>query len=126
MINGEDFVVLGKDNSLLDDVTLLAGEPRVRYIYAEDSKISGVRSQWEEFFGERVLIYSREEAIDKGLFGDRVIDLVRDRIGDLIVIASNKLILVEPEREALQCAMVGHHGGLTSDEVEIPLLSYQA
>ena len=126
MINREDSVVLGKANSLLDDATLLAGEPRVRYIYAENSKISSIRSQWEEFFGERVLIYSREEAIDKGLFGDRVIDSVRDRIGDLIVIAGNKLILVEPEREALQCAMVGHHGGLTSDEVEIPLLSYQA
>jgi hypothetical protein len=32
------------------------------------------------------------------------------------------LILVEQEREMLQIAMVGHHGGLTKNEVEIPLL----
>jgi len=45
-----------------------------------------------------------------------------ERIGDLIVIANEDFILVEMEREELQIAMVGHHGGLTPAEREIPLL----
>jgi hypothetical protein len=45
-----------------------------------------------------------------------------ERIGDLIVIANEDFILVEMEREELQIAMVGHHGGLTPAECEIPLL----
>jgi hypothetical protein len=48
-----------------------------------------------------------------------------DRIGDLIVIAQGNFILVEPEREELQLAMVGHHGGVTKAETEIPLLMHQ-
>ena len=125
MINREEFVVLGKENSLLDGVDLLAGEPRVRYLYAEHSRISGIRARWEDFFGAKVTILSRQDAIDHGLFGPTVLDSVRERIGDLVAIANEKIILVEPDREALQCAMVGHHGGTTSDELEIPLLTFQ-
>ena len=70
-------------------------------------------------------IFSRGEAISSGLFGGDVhLDFI-ERIGDLIVIAKGSLILVEKERESLQIAMVGHHGGMTSDELEIPLLYRQ-
>jgi hypothetical protein len=31
--------------------------------------------------------------------------------------------MVELDRQELQLAMVGHHGGITKAEVEIPLLS---
>jgi len=32
---------------------------------------------------------------------------------------------VEQQREELQLAMVGHHGGVTQAELEIPLLLHQ-
>jgi predicted AlkP superfamily pyrophosphatase or phosphodiesterase len=124
MINRRDFIVVGKENDLLKDVKLMAGEPRVRYLYADEAKIAQVKSRWEEHLGDRVEVLHRSEAISAGLFGDKVLDHVRDRIGDLIVIAKGELILVEIEREQQQCAMVGHHGGTTKAEVEIPLLTY--
>jgi len=31
------------------------------------------------------------------------------------------LVLIEPDKEKQQLAMVGHHGGLTPAELEIPL-----
>jgi hypothetical protein len=46
-----------------------------------------------------------------------------ERIGDLVVIANDEFILVEPDREELQLAMVGHHGGITEAETAIPLLT---
>lgn len=123
MINRDDFCVLGKENDLLRDVDLLAGEPRVRYLYCDWSKVDAVRSRWQNYFGERITILTREEAIASGLFGPEVTQAASDRIGDLVAIANGNLILVEPEREALQCAMVGHHGGVTFAETEIPLLT---
>jgi hypothetical protein len=125
MINRKDYVVIGKENDLLKGVRLLAGEPRVRYLYVEEDLIPDVRRRWEEYFGDRIEIKSREEALTSGLFGDRVLEHVKERIGDLIVIAREELILVESQRESQQCAMVGHHGGITPAEVEIPLLNYQ-
>ena len=39
-----------------------------------------------------------------------------------IAIANNDLILVDPARVREETSMVGHHGGVTDIEVEIPLL----
>jgi predicted AlkP superfamily pyrophosphatase or phosphodiesterase len=125
MLNRTDYVVVGDGNDLLEHVDLMAGEPRVRYLYTSESKLEIVRERWLEFFNDRVEIFSRGEAITAGLFGGEVHPDFIERIGDLIVIAKGSLILVEKARESLQIAMVGHHGGMTSDELEIPLLYRQ-
>jgi hypothetical protein len=43
-------------------------------------------------------------------------------MGDLIAIPSDDLILIDPARVKEESSMVGHHGGTTDIEVEIPLL----
>jgi len=123
MINRTDYIVLGDENALLDGVELLAGEPRMRYLYLPSERVARVKSLWNEELGDRVLIYEREEAIAAGLFGGPVAPSVLERIGDLIVVAGSGLVLVETGRAAQQIAMVGHHGGLTDAECEIPLLA---
>lgn len=125
MINRQDYCVLGKENDLLQNVTLLGGEPRVRYLYLQPDTMEETRSQWQEYLGNKVTIFSREEAISLGYFGPTVADKNIERIGDLVVIANDNFILVEPDREELQLAMVGHHGGVTAAETEIPLLMQQ-
>lgn len=122
MINRGDFVVVGKENDLLEDVKLMAGEPRVRYLYVDEDKRELVRQRWQSQLGESVTVLTRAEAVANGLFGS-VRDSVVERIGDLVVIAEGNFILVEKERESQQCAMVGHHGGRTNKECEIPLLA---
>lgn len=125
MINRRDFVVVGKENDLLEKVKLMAGEPRVRYLYVDQDDVESVKSRWQEYFGDRIEIHTRQEAISAGLFGEGVSESVAERIGDLVVIAKGELVLVEIERESQQCAMVGHHGGTSLAEVEIPLLQLQ-
>lgn len=122
MINRGEFVVVGKENELLNDVRLMAGEPRVRYLYVDEDKRDLVKRRWQDRLGELATVLTRDEAVSKGLFG-QVNESVLDRIGDLVVIAESNFILVEIEREAQQCAMVGHHGGTTKAEYEIPLLT---
>lgn len=125
MINRRDFVVIGKGNHLMDGVNQMAGEPRVRYLYVDQENLEEVKHRWQDFFGDRVVIYTRAESISAGLFGERISESVVERIGDLVVIAKGQLVLVEIERESQQCAMVGHHGGTSAEEVEIPLLQIQ-
>ena len=121
MINRTDVVVLGKDNDLLEGVDLVAGDTRVRYLYMKDEAQEAVISRWRNYCGDRIDIYTRAQAVEMGLFGASVLPNNLDRIGDVIVVARDTLILAEQSKEDLQRAMVGHHGGLTLDEIQIPL-----
>ena len=122
MVNSTEQVILGQDNKLLENVTLIGGEPRARHIYTKEGAASETITQWQEFFGSKARILSKDSAIKDGLFGPIVTEDSHDRLGDLIAIANNDLILVDPARVREESSMVGHHGGVTDIEVEIPLL----
>ena len=122
MVNSTEQVILGQDNNLLENVTLIGGEPRARHIYIKEGAASETIAQWQEFFGNKAKVLSKESAIKDGLFGPVVTEDSHDRLGDLIAIANNDLILVDPARIREESSMVGHHGGVTDIEVEIPLL----
>ena len=122
MVNSTEQVILGQDNKLLENVTLIGGEPRARHIYIKEGAASETIAQWQEFFGNKAKVLSKESAINDGLFGPVVTEDSHDRLGDLIAIANNDLILVDPARVREESSMVGHHGGITDIEVEIPLL----
>jgi len=122
MVNSTEQVILGQDNKLLENVTLIGGEPRARHIYIKEGAVAETITQWQEFFGNKARVLSKDTAIKDGLFGPVVTEDSHDRLGDLIAIANNDLILVDPARVREESSMVGHHGGITDIEVEIPLL----
>ena len=123
MINVGDRVVLGENNKLMQNITLLGGEPRARHLYVAEGSESDVQGEWQSFFGDRIDIRTRAQAISSGLFGSDVSIESEDRMGDLIAIPQGELILIDPERVPQESSMVGHHGGLTDAEVHIPLLT---
>ena len=122
MVNSTEQVILGQDNKLLENVTLIGGEPRARHIYIKEGAIQETVIQWQEFFGSKARVLSKDAAIKNGLFGPVVSEDASERMGDLIAIANDDLILVDPARVREETSMVGHHGGVTDIEVQIPLL----
>ena len=126
MVNAEEKIVLGKGNSLLEGIALIAGEPRARHLYIDDANqgagIEAIAQSWRATLGEKVDVFTRSQAVKAELFGPVVSLDSKDRMGDLIVIARDGLVLVDPAREALESAMVGHHGALTDSERFVPLM----
>lgn len=122
MVNSTKQIVLGQDNDLLENVLLIGGEPRARHIYINEGAQEETVAKWRQFLGDSAKVFSKSEAIADGLFGPVVSEDASDRMGDLIAIANNDLILVDPARVREETSMVGHHGGVTDTEVEIPLL----
>lgn len=122
MVNSTKQIILGQDNDLLENVLLIGGEPRARHIYINEGAQEETVAKWREFLGNSAKVFSKSEAIADGLFGPVVSEDASDRMGDLIAIANNDLILVDPARVREETSMVGHHGGVTDIEVEIPLL----
>lgn len=127
MINVDEKVIIGHDNNLLTDISVIAGEPRTRHFYtATDSAQAQAEiiSRWEEALGDKVKMYSRSGAVAAGLFGTHVSLDASERIGDVIAIAQGNLVLLDPSRADKEGAMIGHHGGDSDIECSVPLLAH--
>ncbi|CAN2191965.1 Type I phosphodiesterase/nucleotide pyrophosphatase/phosphate transferase [Candidatus Nanopelagicaceae bacterium] len=125
MINVEEKVILGKENDLLSDIAVIAGEPRMRHLYLSTESASAekeVISRWESELGSKVTMHTRQSAITAGLFGPNVSLDASERAGDVIAIAQGNLVLLDPERADKEGAMIGHHGGDSVIESSVPLL----
>jgi hypothetical protein len=128
MVNVEEKIVLGQDNDLLSGIETIAGEPRARHLYLSEGADSpharaDFAQKWREYLGERADVFTREEVTQNKLFGPSLVENAIDRMGDVIAIAHGGVILIDPERTALEGAMVGHHGGSSEIESSVPLLS---
>jgi predicted AlkP superfamily pyrophosphatase or phosphodiesterase len=127
MINVEEKIVMGVDNDLLTDISVVAGEPRARHLYLSEKSspaaVEEVLHRWREALGDKVLIHSRATAIESGLFGSDVSLDASERAGDVIAIARGGVVLLDPERADKEGEMVGHHGGDSAVESSVPLLS---
>ncbi len=122
MVNSTKQIILGQDNDLLENVLLIGGEPRARHIYINEGAQEETVAKWRQFLGNSAKVLSKSEAIADGLFGPVVSEDASERMGDLIAIANDDLIIIDPARVKEESSMVGHHGGVTDIEVEIPLL----
>ena len=128
MINVQEKVVLGRDNSLLTDIATIAGEPRMRHLYLtteSESAALEVIERWKSELGQQVSLLTRQSAIAAGLFGSEVSLDAAERMGDVIAIAQGNLVLLDPERADKEGEMVGHHGGDSQIESSVPLLLLQ-
>ncbi|MEU4236610.1 nucleotide pyrophosphatase/phosphodiesterase family protein [Actinoplanes sp. NPDC026619] len=107
---------------LSEGVVAVAGEPRVRYLYASPGAEADVIATWKGVFGASAWVLSRAEAIDAGLFGPVPADH-QDRIGEIVVICRDRAVSLatgwEPE---IIGKLVGYHGALTAAEMTVPLL----
>ncbi len=124
MVNVGEKIVIGVDNPLMENITLVGGEPRARHMYVSDLLLEKTILQWREFLGERATIYSKTEIIESHLFGNQISTESHDRMGDFVAIANGEMILIDPTRIPQESAMIGHHGGVTRDETAIPLLKF--
>jgi hypothetical protein len=121
-VDGTETVDVDQCEDLLDGVQAIGGEPRARHVYAADGAADAVLATWRETVAERAWVVSRDEAIEAGWFGERVDDVVRQRIGDVVAAARGSAALVRRTVEPMESSLVGHHGSLTTAEQRVPLL----
>lgn len=120
MVTAETVVDIDAAPTLLADVETVAGEPRVRHVYARPGSADDVLDTWRSELAGRARVISREQALDEHLFGpDRD---HADRLGDVIGIAAGGVILARTQLEKMESSLLGHHGANTIDEQHIPLL----
>lgn len=120
-------VLMDEQLGLLDGVAQIGGEPRCRYLYLADPSEVNVQAllcTWRESEGHRATIFSRDEAIAAGMFGDTDMDAqIASRVGDIVVLAKTAVTYyTSTAADAKSRLMVGQHGSISDDELGVPIV----
>ena len=103
------------------------GTSRAPYLYPKAGHMDSVRSYFTDTFGDSFTLLESEEGLKRGLFGlGEVAEDLRDRIGDLIAFPREGYSLFysyKPHKD--ETLLKGGHGGLSEDEMLVPLLAVQ-
>jgi hypothetical protein len=100
----------------------VAGEPRVRYLYAADGARDDLVDAWRGTLGASAWVMTREEVIDGGWFG-AVPAAHAGRIGDIVVICLGRAVALASGWEPPAVGrLVAYHGSVTAAEMMVPLL----
>jgi predicted AlkP superfamily pyrophosphatase or phosphodiesterase len=97
------------------------GENRLMYLFIRPDEVGHVRDYIEQTWPGEFVFLDPQEAINRGLFGPGTPHpRLADRLGDLIVAAQRDAYLWWADKEN---PLIGRHGGLSEQEMVVPLLS---
>ncbi len=95
------------------------GETRLVYLYPRPGKADAVRKYFEQAWPGDFALLPSAEAIRSGLFGPgEPSPLVASRVGDLVAAARGQAYLWWQNKEN---RLLGRHGGLSAEEMLVPL-----
>jgi hypothetical protein len=99
-----------------------AGEPRMTSFHVKPGAREPFIEAFEAEYGDELLLLGSEEAASEGLFGPKgLVPETRARVGEFIAVPKGDCALIYA-REPNVVAMRGMHGGLSPEEMRIPLV----
>jgi len=128
--HGHAFTDPDKIVNVLDDTELrallrnpIAGEPRLVFLHTDHPEL--VRQHLEERFPNVFEIIDRDELIAAGMFGRGDPALARRRIGEIcaLVFGDRGAKIMRVDGQDLRHK--GQHGGMSADEMRIPILAWR-
>lgn len=120
---GDDVQPLAAD--VLAHVSYQTGEARFRWLHARPGRAAALRDAAVAAHGDQAWIRTRDEIVDGGWLGPRVIPEALARLGDVAIVAKGTTAFTEPT-DTGPYHLVGRHGSATPAELEVPLLAQQA
>lgn len=101
----------------------LCGEPRVPYCYIRPSKKEQFDIAVADHLGAYCDRYNLSDVLNRPLYGlGKRNPKIFDRIGDEILIMKENYILTDNILNEKSKDFIGYHGGLTKDEMLVPLI----
>ncbi len=115
---------LAANPQLAAGVRVVAGDPRVRYLYTEPGAAPDVLTAWRAVLDGRAEVCSREEAVAAGWFGPVRAEHL-SRLGDVVVICTGDTAVLASGHEPPEVSrLIGMHGAATLAETAIPLIAF--
>ena len=100
---------------------LPTGENRLAYLHVSPGQVDAVRAYFEQAWPGQFVVLDTPQAIASGLFGPGAAHPgLRDRTGDLVALARRSAYLWWANKKN---HLLGRHGGLSAQEMLVPLLA---
>jgi hypothetical protein len=120
---GGSVEVLGPE--IMDDVTLISGEGRFRWLHVRPGAEADVAQVAGERYGDVAWVRTKEQVIDEGWLGGVPRAAVAARLGDVALVPFAPTAFLDPA-DTGELRLQARHGSLTRDEMLVPLLAWAA
>lgn len=101
----------------------LSGDTRIGYCYLRNGFEHKFGAAVNKHLGDKVFVFKSQSMIDRGWFGEgEPHDKLKFRVGDYTLIAKGKHVLYDNLGNGNNTPVVGHHSGISDDEVYVPLV----
>ena len=124
----EDVVHLADHPDLADCLVLpLCGEPRAAFCYVCPDRVDTFGSYCRDVLGEHFDLFRSRDLLDAGLFGTGVPHpRLHQRIGDYTLLARGRAVIRDQLPTEKDAGQIGVHGGLSPEELYVPLCLVRA
>ncbi len=108
-------------DELLSLVTMQSGEGRFRWMHASKGAVDDLAAAARDEVGDIAWVVTKEQTLDEHWFGPVMAPAVRSRLGDVALVASERVSFHDPA-DSGPFQLVCRHGSLTSAEINVPLV----
>ncbi|MDH5378937.1 MAG: alkaline phosphatase family protein, partial [Gammaproteobacteria bacterium] len=122
---GADRVIHLHDHPVLEDCLQMpfSGEPRAAYAYVHGKKFKQFEDYVSSELSEYMDCFSSESLLDEGYFGlGELNKKLLQRIGDYVLLPKSNYVVKDKIAGEGEFSQIGVHGGLSPEEMEIPLV----
>jgi len=117
----ERFLKANRNGQLL----VPAGSARDMFLYVKDDLLDEAQSFLSTRLEGKADVVKVDPLIEQGYFGPEVSSRFRERVGNLIILPHRYESVWWYEKNKFEQQFYGHHGGLTPQEMETVLYSYE-
>lgn len=101
--------------------TLMSGEARFRWLHSPAGGRQDLLECARSIYGREAWVATRDEVLAAGVLGGVPDAAVRLRLGDVVLVPLGDNAYLDP-RDSGDARLICRHGGLSADEVLVPLL----
>jgi predicted AlkP superfamily pyrophosphatase or phosphodiesterase len=117
----EKFLKTNKKGELL----VPAGAPRDMFLHIKEGLLDEATHFFKSRLADKAEVEKTENLISQGYFGETISPIFRARVGDLVLLPFRYESVWWYEKGKFEQKFYGHHGGLTCQEMEIPLITLE-
>ena len=102
-----------------------AGSPRDMFLYIKDDMLDEAQSFLAKRLEGEADVIKTDALITNGYFGNEISSRFRERVANLVILSYRYESVWWYEKDKYDQKYYGHHGGLTPQEMETILYSYE-
>jgi hypothetical protein len=102
-----------------------AGSARDMFLYVKDDLLDEAQEFLSSRLAGKTEVVKSTWLMENGYFGPEISSQFRARVGNLVILPHRYESVWWYEKDRFEQRYYGHHGGLTPQEMEIPLITYE-